>query len=151
MTVKKMPTASTSDPIIVRVLKSVFFRNATGKAGKYARNTGSLLQLLRNVLGKTNALKGENFDSFRAKITLLTRFLKAYIKGEYKVVPWKTLTSIISVLIYFLSPIDVLPDFLPVIGLTDDIALVVWLFNAISDDLEAFRAWDAKQNTISID
>lgn len=146
-----MPTASTSDNIVLRVLKSVFFKNATGKAGKYARNTGSLLQLIRDVLTKTKGLKGESFDTFREKIAMLTRLLKAYVQGEYRVVPWKTLTRIIAVLIYFISPIDLLPDFLPVIGLTDDIALVLWLFNAISDDLEAFRVWDTKRNTISID
>jgi len=145
-----MPTPSTSDNIILRILKSVFFKRATGKAGQYARNTGTILQLLRDVLSKTNTLKGENYDSFREKITVLARLLKSYTKGEYRVVPWKSLTRIIAVLIYFISPIDVIPDFLPVIGLTDDIALVVWLFNAVSDDLEAFRAWDANRNTVPI-
>jgi uncharacterized membrane protein YkvA (DUF1232 family) len=146
-----MPSASTSDNILVRVLKSVFFKSATGKAGRYVRNTGSLVQLLRDVLGKTNALKGASYDGFREKITLLTRLVKAYVKGEYRVVPWKTLTRIIAVLIYFLSPIDVIPDLLPVVGLTDDIALVVWLFNAITDDIEAFRQWESQRNTVSID
>jgi uncharacterized membrane protein YkvA (DUF1232 family) len=146
-----MPSASTTDNILVRVLKSIFFKSATGKAGRYAQNTGSLVQLLRDVLNKTNGLKGASYDALREKITLLTRLLKAYVKGEYRVVPWKTLTRIIAVLIYFLSPIDVIPDLLPVIGLTDDIALVVWLFNAIKDDLDAFRAWDIQRNTVSID
>jgi uncharacterized membrane protein YkvA (DUF1232 family) len=109
------------------------------------------VQLLRDVLNKTNGLKGASYDALREKITLLTRLLKAYVKGEYRVVPWKTLTRIIAVLIYFLSPIDVIPDLLPVIGLTDDIALVVWLFNAIRDDLDAFRQWDVQRNTVSID
>ncbi|MFM2034404.1 MAG: hypothetical protein RJA32_1039, partial [Pseudomonadota bacterium] len=36
------------------------------------------------------------------------------------------------------------------IGLTDDVALILWLFNAIGDDLEAFRVWERKQNTIEI-
>ncbi|WP_298352953.1 YkvA family protein [Runella sp.] len=146
-----MPSASTSDNILMRVLKSVFFKSATGKASRYARNTGSLMQLLRDVLNKTNALKGAGYDAFREKIALLARLLKAYVKGEYRTVPWKTLTRIIAVLVYFLSPIDVIPDLLPVIGFTDDIALVVWLFNAIADDLNAFRQWDTERNTVSID
>lgn len=146
-----MPTASTTDNILTRVLKSVFFKSVTGKAGRYARNTGSLMQLLRDVLNKTNALKGASYDAFREKISLLTRLLKAYVKGDYRTIPWKTLTRIIAVLVYFLSPIDVIPDLLPVIGFTDDIALVVWLFNAIADDLEAFRQWEAQRNTVSID
>ncbi|MFN8346515.1 MAG: YkvA family protein [Spirosomataceae bacterium] len=146
-----MPSASTSDNILIRVLKSVFFKSATGKAGRYARNTGSLMQLLRDVLNKTNALKGAGYDALREKIALLARLLKAYAKGEYRAVPWKTLTRIIAVLVYFLSPIDVIPDLLPIIGFTDDIALVVWLFNAVADDLEKFRQWDTERNTVSID
>jgi uncharacterized membrane protein YkvA (DUF1232 family) len=132
-------------------LKSVFFKSATGKAGRYARNTGSLMQLLRDVLNKTNALKGAGYDAFREKISLLARLLKAYARGEYRAVPWKTLTRIIAVLVYFLSPIDVIPDLLPIIGFTDDIALVLWLFNAVADDLDMFRRWDAERNTVPID
>lgn len=146
-----MPSASTSDNILIRVLKSVFFKSATGKAGRYARNTGSLMQLLRDVLNKTNALKGAGYDAFREKISLLARLLKAYARGEYRAVPWKTLTRIIAVLVYFLSPIDVIPDLLPIIGFTDDIALVLWLFNAVADDLDMFRRWDAERNTVPID
>lgn len=146
-----MPSASTTDNILVRVLKSVFFKSATGKASRYARNTGSLLQLLRDVLSKSNALKGSGYEALREKIGVLARLLKAYTTGEYKTVPWKTLTRIIAVLIYFLSPIDFIPDILPVVGFTDDIALVLWLFNAIGDDLNAFHQWETKRNTLSID
>ncbi|RDB04011.1 YkvA family protein [Runella aurantiaca] len=146
-----MPSGSTTDNILVRVLKSVFFKTATGKAGRYARNTGSLLQLLRDVLNKTNALKGAGYEALREKVGVLTRLLKAYATGDYRIVPWKTLTRIIAVLIYFLSPIDFIPDILPVVGFTDDIALIVWLFNAIGTDLNDFREWESKRNTISID
>lgn len=146
-----MPSASTSDNIVVRILKSIFFKNATSKAGRYARNTSSLLQLLKDTLAKSNSLKGAGYDALREKVGLLTRFLKAYVSGNYRTIPWKTLTRIIAVLLYFLSPIDLIPDLLPVVGLTDDIALIVWLFNAISDDLESFRQWESQQNTVSID
>ncbi len=146
-----MPSGSTTDNILVRVLKSVFFKTAMGKAGRYARNTGSLLQLLRDVLSKTNGLKGAGYEALREKVGVLTRLLKAYATGDYRIVPWKTLTRIIAVLIYFLSPIDFIPDILPVVGFTDDIALIVWLFNAIGADLNDFREWESKRNTISID
>ncbi len=146
-----MPSASTTDNIIVRVLKSVFFEKATGKAGRYAKNSNSLLQLLKNVLSKTNSLKGAGLEGLKERVGLLTKLLRAYAKGQYRTIPWKTLTRIIAVLVYFLSPIDVIPDLLPVVGLTDDVALVMWLFSAISEDLEAFKEWDKKQNTIPIE
>ena len=37
-------------------------------------------------------------------------------------------------MIYFISPIDVIPDFLPIIGLTDDLALTMWLFTSLKEE-----------------
>jgi uncharacterized membrane protein YkvA (DUF1232 family) len=68
--------------------------------------------------------------------------VKAYASGEYRIIPWSTIIKIVAVLIYFISPIDVIPDFLPVVGLTDDLALVMWLFSSLKTDLENFIAWE---------
>jgi uncharacterized membrane protein YkvA (DUF1232 family) len=76
------------------------------------------------------------------KITTLGRMVKAYASGEYRIIPWSTIIKIVAVLIYFISPIDVIPDFLPVVGLTDDLALVMWLFSSLKTDLENFIAWE---------
>lgn len=139
-----------NDNIIGRILKSVFFKNATGKAGRYAQNAGGLLDLLKRVLSKTSALRGEAYAGLREKVGLLVRMVRMYVAGEYRAIPWKTLTRIIAVLLYFLSPIDVIPDLLPVIGLTDDLALIVWLFNAIKDDLAEFEEWEKKRNVVPV-
>ena len=79
---------------------------------------------------------------FRDQLAVVTRLVRAYASGEYRELPWKTLLRIIAVLIYFVSPIDILPDFLPIVGLTDDIALMLWLFNGVKDDIEKFRQWE---------
>jgi uncharacterized membrane protein YkvA (DUF1232 family) len=54
------------------------------------------------------------------------------------------------VLIYFVSPIDLVPDFLPVIGITDDVALVVWLIKTLGDDVRKFSDWEKNEKTINI-
>ncbi len=138
------------DNLITRIFNSSFFKKATQAAGSYAQNKSGLLGLLQRVLSKNKLLSGGNFDEIKTKVNLLVRMLRAFATGKYKTVPWATVTRTIAVLVYFVSPIDVIPDFLPVIGLTDDIALVLWLFNAIADDLEAFRLWERQQNTIEI-
>jgi uncharacterized membrane protein YkvA (DUF1232 family) len=136
--------------LITRIFNSSFFKKATQAAGNYAQNKTGLLGLLQRVLSKNKILTGGSFDDVKTKINLLVRMLRAFAAGQYKTIPWKTVTRIIAVLVYFVSPIDLIPDLLPVIGLTDDIALILWLFNAISDDLEAFRVWERNQNTIEI-
>lgn len=137
--------------MISRILQSIFFRNAKGKAGRYARNSTRLFELVKDVVGKlqTVGFKG-NLGEFQASVQLLIRMVKAYASGEYKDLPWKSLVSIIAVLIYFVSPIDLIPDFLPVIGITDDVALVVWLVKTLGDDVRKFAEWEKATKTINI-
>jgi uncharacterized membrane protein YkvA (DUF1232 family) len=137
-----------NESLISRILSSIFFRQATGKAGRYAKNSKSLFELLQGVLRKSRSL--DDKDGILDKINLLVRMVKSFATGTYKQVPWKSITRIIAVLIYFLSPIDLIPDLLPIVGMADDIALVLWLFNAVGDDLEAFRQWEKERNTIQI-
>ena len=50
--------------------------------------------------------------------------MKSYIQGEYKDVPIGIIIAIISALVYFVSPIDILPDSIPIVGYFDDAAVV---------------------------
>lgn len=133
--------------LISRILSSIFFKRANVGAVRYARNTRSLINLVREAIEKGGGLSGTNFAAFREQLSIVTRLLKAYASGEYRQLPWKTLIRMIAVLIYFVSPIDILPDFLPIVGLTDDIALMLWLFNGIKDDIEKFRQWEFAATT----
>lgn len=139
------------EPMISKILKSVFFKSATGKAGKYARNSAKLLGLAKDVLGKLQhvGFKG-NLSEFQIQVALLIRMVRAYATGEYRSLPWKSLISIVAVLIYFVSPIDLIPDFLPFIGITDDVALVLWLIKTIGSDIQKFSAWERDEKTINI-
>ncbi len=128
--------------LIDQILKSVFFRRATGRAGRYVRNGASLLALIGEAITKSGGLSGNGLAEFKEQLLLLTRLVKAYVSGEYRQVPWQTLIRVVAVLIYFVSPIDFIPDFLPIIGLTDDVALMIWLFSSLRTDLEAFSQWE---------
>jgi uncharacterized membrane protein YkvA (DUF1232 family) len=137
--------------MISRILQSIFFKKATGKAGRYAKNSTRLFELGKEVLGKLQTVGfKENLSEFQSSVQLLLRMVKAYASGEYKQLPWKSLVSIVAVLIYFVSPIDLIPDFLPVIGITDDVALVVWLVKTLSDDIRKFADWEKATKTINI-
>jgi len=128
--------------LLTRILSSIFFKRANIGAVRYARNSRSLYTLIREALDKSGGLSGSNIAAFREQLGVVTRLLKAYASGDYRQLPWKTLIRVIAVLIYFVSPIDILPDFLPIVGLTDDIALMLWLFSGIKDDIDKFRQWE---------
>lgn len=140
----------TKENLITKILKSVFFKKSLGDAGSFIKNPKILLDLIQNVIRKSKNLTGDNFVEVRQKISLLVRMVKAFSKREYTTIPIKSITSIVAALVYFISPIDFIPDFLPVIGLTDDFALLVWLFNALADDIETFRIWEREQKTVIV-
>ncbi|GAB3260602.1 YkvA family protein [Larkinella harenae] len=129
--------------LVTAVLSSIFFRRSTQKASRYARSGKSLLELLHRVANKSSALGiGASYAVAKDHINVLVRMIRAYAKGEYRSISGKTLLRTVAVLVYFVSPLDFIPDVLPILGLTDDIALLLWLISSISDDIDRFKEWE---------
>ena len=72
------------------------------------------------------------------------RLVRAWLKGEYRDVSKKSLVVLVGALIYFLMPFDAIPDFIPVIGLTDDVAVIAMALTAAKTEVEKFREWEVK-------
>lgn len=71
--------------------------------------------------------------------------MKSYnIQGEYKDVPIGTIIAIISALVYFVSPIDILPDSIPIVGYFDDAAVVAACWKLVDSDVKEYKAWRTK-------
>lgn len=134
--------ASDNGNLLSRVLESAFYRSALGKAPRLAKNAGSLLKLLKSALVKVQGLGvGATFDLLRDKVVLLGGLLKAYATGEYRNIELPNLLKVVAGFIYFISPIDLLPDFLPFVGLADDVALLMFIVKGISNEIEKFEQW----------
>lgn len=71
----------------------------------------------------------------------------AILRGRWKM-PWATLFWALLCLVYVVSPIDLLPDVMPVLGITDDGAFILLVLALVHKDLEAFRA--ARKNVKDI-
>ncbi|RZK32967.1 MAG: DUF1232 domain-containing protein, partial [Hymenobacter sp.] len=48
----------------------------------------------------------------------------------------------LAVLLYVLNPIDLVPDFIPVLGFLDDLSLVSWFLGKFQVEIERFREWE---------
>ena len=78
----------------------------------------------------------------RTDLPLLFRLLKAWKDGNYRGLSLRTFASLVAALIYVLSPVDFMPDFIPGIGLIDDAAVLAFLLHSMAQDLAAFQAWE---------
>jgi len=67
--------------------------------------------------------------------------LNDYYHHRYTDIPWGSMAAIVVALLYFVSPLDFIPDVIPVIGLVDDAFMLGLVVKFIGDDLDKYRRW----------
>ena len=101
----------------------------------------SIAQRAAEKLGKH---KGR-LHELRRDVPLLLRLTRAWARKDYTEIPWKSIVSVVAALLYFISPLDVIPDFIPFIGFVDDAAVVAFVLKSLRTDLSDFQCWEAEQ------
>jgi len=66
--------------------------------------------------------------------------LEAHWKGYKKLEP-TTLATIVGVLLYVATPIDAIPDSIPILGFMDDAFIIKYAMNQLHVDINNFREW----------
>lgn len=77
-----------------------------------------------------------------ADLPSLVRLLRAWKNGSYRGLSARTMASLAAAVLYLLSPVDLVPDVIPGIGLIDDVVVLALLLQSLAQDLAAFRAWE---------
>lgn len=129
---------------IPNVLRSSFFKGAKKLATGVVSSRFRLAALLGAVGKKLSEVedKKKMAQEVKEMIYVFGRLLKASVYGQYKALPWKSVLSIAASLIYFLNPADVIPDIIPFSGFLDDFTILVWTYNSLFAELEAFKKWE---------
>lgn len=84
------------------------------------------------------------FQKRKEDLQTSLRLIRAYGSGTYKQVAWKSVLSLTAGIVYLVSPIDLVPDFIPVQGFLDDFTLLMIVFKQVEKDLLAFREWESR-------
>ncbi|HVY55944.1 MAG TPA: YkvA family protein [Thermodesulfobacteriota bacterium] len=123
-----------------------YILKAASKAGALLNDRKALAALLVSASSKIES-GGSRIASVKNDIGTLVELLKAWIKGEYREVPWNTLLIGTGAVIYFVNPLDAIPDILPAAGLLDDASVIGFVLASAKNDIEKFRKH--KANTAS--
>lgn len=80
-----------------------------------------------------------------ADIAIMASMVRAYAKKQYTEVSVATILLAIAAVIYVVTPIDLIPDAIPVVGFLDDAGAVVLVLSMIDSDLQKYVEWQKAQ------
>jgi uncharacterized membrane protein YkvA (DUF1232 family) len=120
------------------------------KAEDYLRDPEKSKQLLDQAVKKAHnreEKKGPLADVWTS-LTALFRLLQSYLKHDYTKIPWGSVVLVVVAIIYFVSPIDLIPDWIPLAGFIDDAAVIGFVINQIRNDLDDYLKWEAVKKSL---
>ena len=120
--------------------------------GEFADKVGE--EDVKETLGKEDELK-----KLFKRVKVLAKYLndlydiidllRDRVTGTYKETPWTTIAALTGALIYVLSPIDLILDFIPLIGFLDDAIVIGLAIKLAQPDLAKYRAWKASRKEMA--
>lgn len=119
------------------------------KAEKTLKNQAKVDELLERIEEKLKVIPkiGEQLSH----IPVFIQLVKCFVTKKYTKIPIGSILAIVSALVYFLSPIDAIPDFLPGIGYVDDAAVIGACLLLVNSDVKEFIRWRDGNKQIALE
>jgi uncharacterized membrane protein YkvA (DUF1232 family) len=117
--------------------------NWLSKAKLYAFNPSKLKNLLLQL---TSCMSRKGLLKIKDHLILMRDYLSDIVTGKYKEYDGKKLIIIVAAILYVVTPIDLLPDFIPP-GWIDDVSIVAWAIKEASEELEKYKNYINNKNT----
>ena len=112
----------------------------------YSKKMSSPEEVQSKVLDEESKILGlfsrvKRLKPFLEDAQTIFALLKDFLSGRYKDVPWRVIAALAGVLLYVLTPIDLIPDILIPFGWLDDAAVLTLALKFCGGDIEAYRRW----------
>ena len=78
-------------------------------------------------------------SKFMKDVKLYFKMLSDVFSRRYTRVPKGTVAAIVGTLLYVLSPVDVIPDVIPVVGYLDDAAVLALCLKFVKHDVDEYK------------
>jgi uncharacterized membrane protein YkvA (DUF1232 family) len=127
------------------ITRSTAFRKATAEAESFVKDPERLRKLVGDAREKINHIPRGPFAETWPYLMAMIRLIRAYHQLEYRDISAQNLLVLVAAIIYFVSPFDVIPDSVPILGNIDDAFVVRLAMKSVGADLDAFMAWETSK------
>lgn len=127
----------------LRDLSRKFSKSKT-KASVLINDKEKTKEKIDEAFKKANANKAD-LQSVWIQFELLLSLIKDYFNGAYREIPKKSVIAIVAGMLYFLSPVDLIPDFMLGFGLIDDVFIIGLVIKQVTKDLAKYKIWKAAE------
>jgi uncharacterized membrane protein YkvA (DUF1232 family) len=124
---EQSPAASGRALGLVEKLSS---RWSTRMLAKLAAKRGNLAEGLREVPERMHLAANQT--------RLVLELIDDVKSGTYRSIPWRHVAMLSAIALYAVSPADIVPDFIPVLGSLDDVVLMALATRIARDQLRAY-------------
>ena len=121
-------------------------RRGMSRAEGLVRHPTELLTLLTKAERRLDRVQAGPLTPIKKDLQTLLRLMRAYGEGRYRQVSGRNVALAALGIVYLVSPLDVVPDFLPG-GFADDAAVIGFIVRKIRTELVAFEAWERAQGS----
>ena len=133
----------------IHLIETTLVRKIAEQGAKYvtpaqAKKTAAREQEFSRKLAKTPNW----FEKRILMLRLMFSALKDWANGSYRKIPFATIAMIVFAIIYFLNPMDAIPDPIPVLGYVDDASVIMLAFSAAEFDLKEYARWKGEYSKI---
>lgn len=137
----QLDDAEASDEATRQTIGSRFFADARTEAAGLVDDSAALLRLAA-AAARSTALRSGPFIAVVDDVRTLIRLSVAVARGYYEPGDDADVVDIVAALVYIDSPIDVIPDSIPLVGFLDDVAAVGWVMRKARLEVVRFREWE---------
>lgn len=115
------------------------FEEYKEKAVEFLKDADELDRFLERVTQKFQKIgpMGKKL----AYIPEMIMLIRSYAIKEYTDISFAEIVAIIAALIYFVSPLDVLPDSIPGLGIIDDTIVIGIVIKWCDEDIDKYMEW----------